>query len=120
MQSEIWLRPESLRVLIHAIALDNPTTSISSRSSTSMFHSSMAHTRIHVHLPQVKGTQMTNSPPDSLLLLDTPAAASSGPLDDDSPPGALFLHAGLANGVLLRSEVRWSRTLNIAYTAGKP
>ena len=59
--------------------------------------------------PQVKGTQMANSPPESLLLLDTPAPggpAKTGPLDDDtSRPGALFLHAGLANGVLLRSEV---------------
>lgn len=62
---------------------------------------------------QVKGTQMTNSPPESLLLLDTPTAASgpSKPLDDDSSPlGALFLHAGLANGVLVRSEVCLSMT----------
>ncbi|KAK9814939.1 hypothetical protein WJX73_002520 [Symbiochloris irregularis] len=56
---------------------------------------------------EVKATQMTNSPPESLLLLDTPAAAGpANPADDDSSaPGALFLHAGLANGVLLRSEV---------------
>ena len=56
---------------------------------------------------QVKATQISTSPPESLLLLDTPAPAGPArPADDDSaPPGALFLHAGLANGVLLRSEV---------------
>lgn len=49
---------------------------------------------------------MATSPPHSLLLLDSPAPAStSGRALDEAPLGPLFLHAGLANGVLLRSEV---------------
>ena len=51
--------------------------------------------------------QATTSPPESLLLLEAPSSAATGASrpDDEEALGGMFLHMGLANGVLLRTEV---------------
>ena len=51
--------------------------------------------------------QATTSPPDSLLLLEGSSSAAGGAKrpDDEEALGGMFLHVGLANGVLLRTEV---------------
>lgn len=53
---------------------------------------------------KVLGVQAVQSTPESLLLLDSPAVSTSG-TEEGKGVGALFLHIGLANGVLLRTQV---------------
>ena len=57
--------------------------------------------------------QATTSPPESLLLLEAPSSAATGAKrpDDEEALGGMFLHMGLANGVLLRTEVCMLRML---------
>jgi splicing factor 3B subunit 3 len=51
-------------------------------------------------------TQAVGADPESVLLLDSPAAGRGGGAGDEGAgAGALFLQVGLGNGVLLRSEV---------------
>lgn len=60
---------------------------------------------------KVLAVQAAGATPESLLLVDSPAAAVGGAPGDAAASGegagagALFLHAGLATGTLLRSEV---------------
>lgn len=53
---------------------------------------------------KVLAVQQVASPPESCLFLDSPAMGASG-TEEGAGAGALFLHVGLANGVLLRTEV---------------
>ncbi|GAB4816845.1 hypothetical protein N2152v2_003891 [Parachlorella kessleri] len=53
---------------------------------------------------KVLATQAAPATPESVLLLDSPSAAVSGS-EEGAGAGALFLQVGLANGVLLRTEV---------------
>ena len=53
---------------------------------------------------KVLAVQAAGAAPESLLMLDSPAAGAGGGAEG-AGAGALFLHAGLANGVLLRTEV---------------
>ncbi|PSC75527.1 splicing factor 3B subunit 3-like [Micractinium conductrix] len=53
---------------------------------------------------KVLGTQAVGATPESVLLLDSPAAGKDGG-DEGAGSGALFLQVGLVNGVLLRTEV---------------
>ena len=48
--------------------------------------------------------QAVGATPESCLLLDSPAAAA-GASEEGAGAGAIFLHVGLANGVLLRTEI---------------
>ena len=103
---DCWLRGQ------HCLSLD-PSSSAASAvwaCSVGCKQKSSAAQPLHKASQRLsqQHAQATTSPPESLLLLEASSSASGGAKrpDDEEALGGMFLHMGLANGVLLRTEVR--------------